>query len=102
MDVRKRINDYLIKYNWTINRLACEAGITQSTLYKIMSDKDVSPNLKTLEIICQAFKVSINEFFSNGQILSEQERLLLSYYNELEDKDKEIVISLIKKIRRIK
>ena len=58
---------------WTIYRLAEEACIAQSTLFN-MNTRKTLPSITTLSCLCDAFGITLSEFFSEGE---EPERLAL-------------------------
>ena len=63
MDILKRIDDLRKQRGWSINNLAMEAMLTQSTLNNLYS-RGSEPKLSTLRAICSAFGISLAEFFS--------------------------------------
>ena len=95
MDILKRIDDLRKERGWSMYRLADEAGITQSTIANMFSRKTL-PSISTLQEICQAFNISLSEFFgdSNNE-LNNNEFLLLANYRKLSIKNKGIVNTLI-------
>ncbi|MBO4573614.1 MAG: helix-turn-helix domain-containing protein [Clostridia bacterium] len=64
MDVVKKIDKLRIARNWSINNLAMEAGLTQSTVNNLFSRRN-EPKLSTLRAICNAFGITLAEFFQN-------------------------------------
>lgn len=62
-DCWKRITDLREAKGWSVNRLANEAGITQSTLSAALK-RGTQPSLDTLEQLCTALGVTLAEFFS--------------------------------------
>lgn len=95
MDILKRIDDLRKERGWSVYRLADEAGITQSTIANMFSRKTL-PSISTLQEICQAFNISLSEFFGdNNNDLNNNEFLLLANYRKLSNKNKEIVNTLI-------
>ena len=63
MDAWKRITELREAKGWSVNRLANEAGITQSTLSAALK-RGTQPSLDTLEQLCNALGVTLAEFFS--------------------------------------
>ena len=95
MDILKRIDDLRKERGWSMYRLADEAGITQSTIANMFSRKTL-PSISTLQEICQAFNISLSEFFGdNNKDLNNNEFLLLANYRKLSTKNKGIVNTLI-------
>ncbi|MEG9430655.1 MAG: helix-turn-helix transcriptional regulator, partial [Christensenellaceae bacterium] len=65
MDVLERINALRKERGWSIYRLADEAMLTQSTLSNMFTRKTM-PSLYTLNQICEAFGITMSEFFNDG------------------------------------
>ncbi len=91
MDVAKRIISLREKKNYTTNKLANLAGISQSHLREIEMGKR-SPTIETLSYFCDALDIGLGEFFNdeeNGispflvcalKKLSEEEQEGLAYF----------------------
>lgn len=62
MDILKRIDELRLEKGWSINFLAIEAELTQSTLNNLYSRK-TEPKISTLRSICRAFGISLADFF---------------------------------------
>ena len=96
-----KINSLSDEKNWSINRLAIEANLTQSTLSNIISKKAI-PNIKTIDAICHACNISISAFFKDysdnktTNISAENEDDLLNYYRLLEKSEQYIMLTLVK------
>ncbi len=63
MDVLQRIDELRKERGWSVNNLAMEAMLTQSTLSNLYTRK-AEPKLSTLRAICNAFGITLAEFFS--------------------------------------
>ncbi len=63
MDVVERIIQLKDKKGYSTNKLASLAGLTQSTLQSILSNKNL-PTIPTLEKICNALDISLSAFFT--------------------------------------
>lgn len=66
MDVLKKIDQLRQERGWSINNLAMEAMLTQSTLNNLYSRK-TEPKLSTLRAICNAFNISLAQFFTEDE-----------------------------------
>lgn len=62
MDVLERIDELRRQRGWSVNNLAMEAMLTQSTLNNLYVRK-AEPKLSTLRAICAAFGITLSEFF---------------------------------------
>ena len=64
MDVLEKIDKLRLDRGWSINYLAMEAELTQSTLNNLYT-RGAEPKLSTLRAICNAFGISLAEFFAD-------------------------------------
>ena len=99
MDVIQRIKDLTDKRGWTEYRLRKEAGLPQSTVANIFHRNTV-PGVDTLESICNAFGISLCQFFSEGSMIaltSEQEDLL-ERWALLSSDQKAVLLDLMSKM----
>ena len=62
MEILERINNLKNERGWSIYKLAEESGITQSTLANMFSRKTM-PSISTLKQLCDAFGISLAQFF---------------------------------------
>lgn len=63
--VRRRIRGLCAERGITINRLSTLSGITQSTLNNIVSGRNNSATVATVQKICNGLNLSIIEFFDH-------------------------------------
>lgn len=63
--VKQRIIGLCEQNNITINKLALECGLTQSTLNSIVNTGSKNPTLATVAKVCAGLKISVREFFDN-------------------------------------
>ena len=61
--VRERIAELCEEKHITINKLANISGITQSTLNNIMSGRNNSTTISTIQKICDGLENTVTEFF---------------------------------------
>ena len=59
--VRLRILDLCKSENITLNKLATNAGITQSTLSNIVSGRNNGTTISTIQKICDGLDISIQD-----------------------------------------
>ncbi len=100
MDIINRIEELRNQRGWSIYKLAMEAGITQSTLTNMFS-RGTLPSITTLSSICDAFEITLAQFFydGNGEELTDEEFTLLSDFRKLSEKNKQAVLGLIKSLK---
>ena len=63
--VKLRILDLCQKNQITLNKLATICGITQSTLNNIISGRNSTTTVATVQKICDGLEITIVEFFSS-------------------------------------
>lgn len=99
MDINKKINDLRFQRGWSMYELAQEMGITQSTLTSIMK-RGNAPKIETLQRICDAFGITLAQFFMEDEqleILSGEEKRLVSLFRKLPEEKQQALIELIDK-----
>ena len=96
--INKKILQMCEERNWSTYMLAQKADITHSTLNSSIN-RDTPPKIDTLERICDAFGISLAQFFMEDEqieILSESEKELISLFRRLPDKKQHALIDLLK------
>ena len=96
--INKKILQMCEERNWSTYMLAQKADITHSTLNSSIN-RDTPPKIDTLERICDAFGISLAQFFMEDEqieILSESEKELISLFRRLTDKKQHALIDLLK------
>ena len=63
MTILEKIDKLRKARGWSINNLAMEAMLTQSTLNNLYARK-TDPKISTLQAICGAFGITLSEFFA--------------------------------------
>lgn len=72
--VKERIAELCEEKHITINKLANISGITQSTLNNIMSGRNNSTTISTIQKICDGLEITVTDFFDSPLFLGiEQE-----------------------------
>jgi len=100
MDVLKHIEELMADRGWNLNQLAKISSVPQSTLSGLYQ-RNNSPTIPTLEKLCDAFGLTMSEFFSpDGKmtVLTDEQRELLDKWNVLPDNQKEAVWALLNKL----
>lgn len=64
MDIGNRIKHFREQKNYTINKLANKAGVSQSYLRDVELENK-NPTLSFLSLICDALDISLKDFFSD-------------------------------------
>ena len=84
MAILEKIRNLRLERNWSEYQLAEKSGLPQSTISSWYR-KDMLPSISSLEKICEAFNITLAQFFtSNSTIeLTEKQNALLSEFNRL-------------------
>lgn len=97
MNVLEKVKKLQDDRGWSTYKLAYESGLTQSTLSNMFA-RGTCPTVDTLEKICEAFGISLSEFFEENDRkahVSKEELELLRQYRSLTDKEKDGVKLLV-------
>ena len=99
MTILEKIDKLREERGWSVNNLAMEALLTQSTLNN-MYTRGTEPKISTLRAICGAFNMTLAEFFADEDL---DEGATDDYYGELQaryskltEAQKKAVISLLR------
>ena len=99
MDVVKNIEKLRKERGWTVYELALESGITQSTLASMLQ-RNTPPRIETLQCLCDAFGITLAQFFLEDEkieVLSEREKSFLTEFRKLSDKKQQALLELIQR-----
>ena len=96
MDVASRIRELMDERGWTEYRLKEEAHLAPSTVGNIFH-RGTTPGIQTLEHICDAFGISLCQFFAEGTMISltEEQEALLKRWATLNTEQKQILLDLM-------
>ena len=96
MDTQKRIRELMEEWKWTDYRLAKEANLSHSTVTN-MFNRNNAPTLPTLEAVCQAFGITLAQFFANEDemTLTEEQQMLFAKWSTLTERQKQILLELM-------
>lgn len=75
MTILEKIDKLRIERGWSINNLAMEAMLTQSTLSNLYA-RNTEPKISTLRAICTAFGITLSEFFADEELDDNREKEL--------------------------
>lgn len=68
MNTHDRLRKLMKEREWTEYRLSKECGLSESTLANIFRRNTV-PSITTLETICDAFGITLSQFFAEGEMV---------------------------------
>ena len=97
MNVQNRIRQLMEERGWTDYRLAKESGLSHSTISN-MFKRNNAPSIPTLEVVCQAFGITLGQFFSEGNepmTLTSEQSELFSKWSKLTDEQKKILLDFL-------
>lgn len=99
VDVIQKIKQTAIERGWSEYRLAKETGLAPSTIANIYH-RDTIPTIPTLEILCNAFGITLSQFFSENNMvsLSKEQTELLDSWATITPEQQKILLELIKNI----
>lgn len=97
MDVLGRIKYLLELRKWSYYRLAKEMNRPVNTISDMYKRNSI-PSIPTLEAICDAFGITLSEFFAvedDPYILNPRQKKLLDIYNILDIQEKDLADAYI-------
>ena len=97
MDIGKRITYFRTQKNYSVNKLATDAGISQSFLRDVeLGNKNIT--VEYLSYICEALGITLADFFTDNtsdflssnpiyakiyQLTGKQQEMLLAFLNSI-------------------
>ena len=101
MDVLEMLRHLMDERGWTVYRVARESGLSEKTVYNIYS-RNTMPSIPTLEAICNAFGITLAQFFADGKLIEMSLDLEEVFENwiVLTPEQKEATLSMMRAFRR--
>ena len=96
-DVIDRLKALMRQRGWTAYRLAKETGLSSSTIAN-MFRRNTIPSIPTLEMICNAFGITLSQFFadeSNMVLLTPEQKEFFDRWANVTPEQKELLNKLI-------
>ena len=100
IDILERITYYRKQKNWTEYQLAEHSGLTQSTISSWYR-KNMYPTIPSLEKICNAFGITLSQFFADKNesfTLTALQRELLMTINHFSKEQQYALLEFFKKL----
>ena len=94
MDIVAKIDALRKERGWSVNKLATEAMLTQSTVANMFSS-GAEPKISTLKAICDAFDITLAQFFSEIEDEDDGNFDIVKEYRKLSKRDKAIVETIV-------
>ena len=103
MDTKARIQALMRERNWTMYELAKRSGVAQTTIANLYV-RNNEPSLSTLRALCDAFGVSLSQFFAEDDMwaLTPQQRQLLAQWAALTKPQQEMLLAIMKGNEKMK
>ena len=99
MDILDKITQLRLERGWSENQLAEKSGLTQSTISSWYR-KNLVPTIPSLTYICNAFGISLSQFFleedGNTVQITDQQRRLLEYAAKLDPEQYGALLEFLK------
>lgn len=97
IDILSLITKFRLERGWTEYQLAEKSGLPQSTISSWYR-KNLMPTVSSLEKICNAFGITLSQFFSAGEravVLTPVQEQMLERWNTLNPKQQEALLRLL-------
>ena len=98
MDIGNRIKHFREQKNYTINKLANKAGVSQSYLRDVELENK-NPTLSFLSLICDALDISLKDFFSDESETSIQSDPVVQAVYKLSPQQKATLLEFLNTIK---
>ncbi len=100
MDVLKKINKLRLDRGWSVYKLSVESGVSQSTLTN-MFNRETLPSITTLESICDAFSMTMAEFFyEDSDGIKMKDASVIELYHSLTPESQKTVVELMQQLKK--
>ncbi|MBR5017103.1 MAG: helix-turn-helix transcriptional regulator [Spirochaetia bacterium] len=98
INVLERIMQYRLERNWTEYQLAEKSNLPQSTISSWYRKNQI-PTIQSLEKICQAFNITLAQFFTEKNstpiVLTDKQKALIDNFNKLNQEQQKAVLALL-------
>ena len=99
MDVLGKITKFRIERNWSEYQLAEKSGLPQSTISSWYRKNQI-PTIPSLEKICNAFNITLAQFFTDEKLeiiqITKKQFDLIHEWNRLDENHQNAVLELLK------
>lgn len=102
MDIIHRINSLMEERQWSDYKLSAESGLSSSTIANIHR-RNTIPSIPTLEAICDAFGISLSQFFNEDADtvqLNKEQQELFSEWLALTKEQKQLILAIIREFKK--
>lgn len=95
MDILKRIDELRKERGWSLYKLGEEANLSPALLPNMYARKTL-PSLPTLTNLCEAFDISLSEFFDDGKTSANDKTF--ENYNKLTKEEQRAIDFIIERL----
>lgn len=98
MNTLNKIKALLQEREWSVYKLSKISGVSQSTLSNMFT-RNNDPSIGTLEDICNAFGITLSQFFADeGEmvVLTKEQGEMLEKWSTLTSEQKNALLKLLK------
>ncbi len=98
MEIIEKIHQLREERGWSVNNLAMESGLTQSTLSSMLG-RNTPPKIDTLKMICNALGITLSQFFLEDEemeVVTKEEKELILAYRGLSKKKQKALLEFLK------
>lgn len=101
MNVLDKIEKLRLDRGWSVYRLAEKAGITDKCIYN-WYNRNTMPSIETIDKICEAFGMTLSQFFAEGNLIEVDEELkeLFDDWRSLTEEQKKAVKVMINTFKK--
>lgn len=99
MNIAEHIESLMRERNWSAYMLSKLSGLDPGAVRKYLA-RETEPSLTSLEAMCNAFGISMAQFFLEGDLVSltDEQRQLLTQWSRLTSVQKQLLLELMKNI----
>lgn len=100
MDAKTRIKELMDERGWTIYELSKRSGLAQTTISN-MWKRNTEPTIPSLRAICNAFGITIAQFFAEGDLveLTPDQKAFFLRWAALSAEQKEMLMNLVNSMK---
>ena len=101
MNVLDKIEKLRLDRGWSVYGLAEKARITDNCIYN-WYNRNTMPSIETIEKICEAFGMTLSQFFAEGNLIEVDEELkeLFDDWRSLTEEQKKAVKVMINTFKK--
>lgn len=97
MDIIEKLKEMMTERAWSEYRLAKESSLPQSTIANIFH-RNTLPSVPTLKIICDAFGITLSQFFAEDPTVSAAQLEVLNDWKKLTPEQQTLIRSMMKEL----